>query len=370
MKRSRACALLLPLLVIAAAPLDAGDPTVDPGVDLWTTPATGLSFDDFADDPIPRNFFDPDSDPFDGRVTFGGVPLPDVGPPSSPSLHPADTVVRRDGPATVPANGSEATIPIQIAALSLASPNPIVVTYDGGQNPELWWPEACLSSVAPQVPGSMTITRQCPGTGGFAGRFESTLPVRPKVIFRREKDGAVRILDPAPEIVLRFVGAHWVGEPDAALELIQVPAGAVTDGDCDGVPDPPLPGTSNFAAGVRDLSCDTACSEVPAQPQKKVLTEEEEVFARHGILPAQVPPPDMDFDGLGNDADNCPEDFNPLQQDADGDDVGDVCDNCPSVYNPCQEDSDMDGTGDACEGLVFSDGFESGDTSAWSLSIP
>ena len=47
--------------------------------------------------------------------------------------------------------------------------------------------------------------------------------------------------------------------------------------------------------------------------------------------------------------DNCPRNFNPMQEDVDGDDVGDCCDNCPSVPNHGQEDADHDGVGDACD---------------------
>jgi hypothetical protein len=31
------------------------------------------------------------------------------------------------------------------------------------------------------------------------------------------------------------------------------------------------------------------------------------------------------------------------------DEAGDICDNCPDDYNPAQEDSDTDGIGDICE---------------------
>jgi hypothetical protein len=44
--------------------------------------------------------------------------------------------------------------------------------------------------------------------------------------------------------------------------------------------------------------------------------------------------PDDDEDGVPNDCDNCPNDFNPTQLDSDGDGLGDVCDNCRFTPNP------------------------------------
>jgi cysteine-rich repeat protein len=62
---------------------------------------------------------------------------------------------------------------------------------------------------------------------------------------------------------------------------------------------------------------------------------------------------DADFDGICNDDDSCPLEFN---NDGDGDGVcGDV-DNCPLIANGDQADLDGDGNGDLCEGLVCGNG--------------
>lgn len=58
---------------------------------------------------------------------------------------------------------------------------------------------------------------------------------------------------------------------------------------------------------------------------------------------------DIDADGICADVDNCPNNYNPGQEDADGDGVGNVCDNCPNNYNPGQQDTDGDGIADACD---------------------
>jgi hypothetical protein len=60
-------------------------------------------------------------------------------------------------------------------------------------------------------------------------------------------------------------------------------------------------------------------------------------------------PPDADGDGVVDDADNCPVDANPNQEDGDGDNVGDVCDNCSEIANADQLDTDGDAVGDVCD---------------------
>lgn len=70
---------------------------------------------------------------------------------------------------------------------------------------------------------------------------------------------------------------------------------------------------------------------------------------------------DVDLDGDGI-PDRC-------ESDADGDGAVDALDNCELTPNRDQDDADEDGVGDACEPL-FADGFESGDASRWSSSVP
>ena len=222
----------LSLLVWLSPPALGQD--VLPGIDLWSTPGTGISSTDFSDNPIPAGFFDPGSDPFIGVITLDGGSLPNLG---GPSLGPSDTVVNRPMIAELPSLGSQDTIPIEIVALNLVSVQPITVTYNGGQNPETWNVTVCLSATA-QTQGTMTIRRDC----ADGGTFDSSLPVRPK--FRFVRGMTVRVLDPgaAGQLLFQATGGRWVYNPNPQLQVFRVGAGAVTDGNCDGVMDPALAG--------------------------------------------------------------------------------------------------------------------------------
>lgn len=102
-------------------------------------------------------------------------------------------------------------------------------------------------------------------------------------------------------------------------------------------------------------------------PAKKTLRNDMGAWGGHGLTDL-----DPDGDGVPDMEDNCPDIYNPLQEDADGDGWGDVCDgctdidgdgyrnpgypgtacpkdNCPDNYNPDQLDSDGDAIGDACD---------------------
>jgi hypothetical protein len=85
--------------------------------------------------------------------------------------------------------------------------------------------------------------------------------------------------------------------------------------------------------------------------------------------------PDSDGDGYVDVEDNCPDVYNPSQEDTDGDGIGDVCDNCPNIANPGQADLDGDGVGDACDGDIDGDGWTNAaeefiGTDAWNACAP
>jgi hypothetical protein len=100
---------------------------------------------------------------------------------------PADTVVQRLGDISLPGIGDMDVIPIEIVQLNLVSIQPIIVTYNGGQNPQPWNVDVALPPTQP--PGQMTVTRTHPN----GGTFEAVLPVRPTFIFTPVHIGPLQV---------------------------------------------------------------------------------------------------------------------------------------------------------------------------------
>jgi hypothetical protein len=252
---------------------------VGQGVDLWYTPP-GSTSQNFQGTPIPVGFFDPGSDPFTDIVDFQGVPLP-----SSPSLGATDTIVQRLADAPMPDCPSDlVTVPIEIVALSLTSTQPITVTYNGGQNPELWDVDVHLSSTTPQQQGTMDIEQRC-GAGGI---YTAQLPVLWEATFTRIGDGQVRVFD----IGLQSFGptnfdvsGEWVYQPDPIFQPTFALPGTQVDTDGDFLFDTILGiGTSNFFPGFQAKNC-FSCK-VPDDGQNKPpLTPEQAMWAAHGVNP-------------------------------------------------------------------------------------
>lgn len=69
---------------------------------------------------------------------------------------------------------------------------------------------------------------------------------------------------------------------------------------------------------------------------------------------------DTDGDGIGDICDNCPTTCDVDQTDSDSDGIGDPCDNCLTVNNPDQVDEDCDGIGDACDTNIDYDSDDDG----------
>lgn len=112
-------------------------------VDAFSTNAsipTNIEFGSADIPAIPADFFGPGSDPFSGNVPMVGVPRLDAEVDGS-DCGTADTFVRRLGPVICPGEGFPRPcdpVPIEIVGLSLTGAEKIVVTFNGGQNPETW----------------------------------------------------------------------------------------------------------------------------------------------------------------------------------------------------------------------------------------
>lgn len=223
------CLIALALLAFPAFAVDV----VTSGADVWTT-SEASSFSNFADDPIPADFFCPGSKPFSGSIAMQGAPIA-TDPPGV--LGTIDTIVHRLDDATFDADGI-ATTRLQLMALSLASVEPIDV---GCAQPF----QVTISLDGEQAITTMRIVRESEDGGSYV----APLQINAKVVFKPvgvENAPSLKVhrevgLAPAP-------GSYWTTTDKIGTN--QYGEGVKVDTDADGIPDATMPSPSNFVAGL------------------------------------------------------------------------------------------------------------------------
>lgn len=230
--RNRTLAVLVISLLLGLAPL-AADSVIRRGIDVFTTPADGHTYYDFAQTPIPAGFFCKGSAAFSGRVAFKGLPLATAAPGQ---LWGGDTVIERLDDAVFDARGTAATR-IQFRALSLVSMAPIKTACGAFH--------AYVSLGGRQRVTTMSLYRTQEGGGNFVAplavdariTFIPVKPARNKVTRKLEVTGSITFpADPLP----------WSFRDGATTKRIGT---VFVDTNGDLAPDTWLPSTSNFAPG-------------------------------------------------------------------------------------------------------------------------
>ena len=232
------------LALVLAIPAAAG--VVYSGIDLWRTPGDGSTFADFAGNPIPSDFFCAGSAPFDGKVSFEGVP---VATTPAGALGRADTIVQRLDDARVELRG-QASTRVQVRALSLASVAPVETSCG-------------LYSVIVSLDGPQPVTRmRIFRDHDEGGRYVVPLHIRARLTFVPVAGRASEPRTLSQTILFAPTqNAAWSSAPGRGGVEVAGFVSVDTDGDREA--DTHLPGTSNFAAGWRPAGRAEAVSAVP-----------------------------------------------------------------------------------------------------------
>lgn len=194
------------LILFLVFPATALAMDVQPGIDVLDH--LFPSGWDFGPKPIDGDFFGPGSDPFDGGIPGDQTSL-DPTPDCPGAQGDISMLIERLDLALLPSVGSSFIIDTEIIALSLVGSSPIVVTYNGGLNPEFWNVEITLSPSASST-GLMTIRLDTPE----GGTFDSYFLLQPYFTFTRESDGQIRELDGAVlyQELIDVLNVPWVYE--------------------------------------------------------------------------------------------------------------------------------------------------------------
>lgn len=177
------------------------DLVIPAGEDSWSTPCGRTRFS-FCENPIPADFFDPGSLPFDGAIQLEGA--------ASDGL---DTRIARLQDMVLPDLNPVATTPIELVELDLVGCDPITVVTNGAD--VLWDVSVGLAPSPPQQPGVLTVTK----THVNGGAFEAEFFVQPVLTFTRASDPTdVRVfLAPQPLHIESAGSQPWVVNIDPAI---------------------------------------------------------------------------------------------------------------------------------------------------------
>lgn len=232
----RKTVLLFALVLLVAGSAFAADRVIRGGSDLWTTPADGGTFADFALEPIPAGFFCEGSAPFTGQIVFKGVPLVTDEPGA---LGTTDTIIERLDDAMF--KRGVATTRIQIRALSLESVAPFKTSCGDYK--------AVVTLTGEQPVTTMRILRD----NAKGGRFMAPLSVNIRTTFipvgRNVSNEKLELVQ-----TINFDVTPNAWSNGAGLSRLERKASVVVDTDGDNVPDAEVRGTSNFVGASRDRS--------------------------------------------------------------------------------------------------------------------
>ncbi len=341
----------------AQSPID-----IEPGFDCFATECgrTHMSFCGADGTAIPADFFDIGSEPFEGEIQFRG------------SGGKADTQVQRFDQMVLPDIDTQAQTAIELVQLDLVSCQPITVMIDG--MPDLWDVAATLSPT-PAGQGLMVVDRTH-DNGGF---FNSDFPLFPLLTFTRVAPPMdVRILDIGqlgPPIQFSTIGLEpWVS-------VVTIPALLCSLDFAPGVEEDPKtmlqcchkvghagPGHIHETGPPDCSGCMGACCD-PGTGACGVATQAEcdaggGEYKGHGTdcisdVDGDLIPDVLESNNCCAAGDSCNTGTDPNNPDTDGDGIPDGAE-LAGVTDPCIPDVI----------LIFEDGFESGDTTMWSLTVP
>jgi len=253
-------AILTGLALLLAVPALAGGGAITNGIDLWRTPGTGGTFVDFAREPLPAGFLCAGSAPFSGRIVFTGVPVKTK--PAS-VLGAADTIIQRLDDATF-TKSLPAIHPFALRG-SDGAVRQVDASFFSGQEVATTRIQVKAISFA----GVQPVKTSC-GSFGVKASLGGEQPITEMVIVRDNENGGHFFAPLSLNVRLTFT-PEGGGAPVEVVRGIQFPAKVLSqwtdvpgrraafgsfvnvDTDADGAVDMMLPGTSNFAAGFKDL---------------------------------------------------------------------------------------------------------------------